>query len=257
MLLKEFKVLLHLISRVPVGLSWDVQDGDAGRSLRLLPIWGFVLGLFATALGILFGLVGPLLAAAMTLFSSLFLNGGLHVRNLMLIAGAQVGEPERDARWQSIQNERIRYGGILFGMATVMIKFACYFQAFSDQTALWLLPAAFVFGSWTMAWAVFAYPTVPESKRGTVLKKYFSRNSFICASGITVILLAAFRDWFLLSTALIALLLIVLICHRNMKSLGGFSWECQNAAWEWGELAFLLSYYLLRLGQQYVLRLFI
>ena len=108
-----------------------------------------------------------------------------------------------------------------------------------------------------MAWVVFAYPTVPESKRGTVLKKYFSRNSFICASGITVILLAAFRDWFLLSTALIALLLMVLICRRNIKSLGGFSWECQTAAWEWGELAFLLSYYLLRLGQQYVLRLFV
>jgi len=255
-MLREIKIILHIFSRVPVGLSWDANEADIGRSLCFLPLWGLLLGLFCFAIGIIFNFVSPYLAAAAVLSASLFLSGGITFHNMVLVSGAHLIRSGRDDRWQFIKKEQISYGAVGIGISALLLKFACYLQAFSEEISFLLIPASFIFGALSLVFVVYIYPVVPESVNGMGVKRFLSRNSFLCAAGISIVLILISGDWRLMSAALIALLILIFCCRYHNRSMCGFNWESYLASWEWGEIAFLIAYYLLDIGQEFLYKIF-
>lgn len=240
---REFFTLLRFVTRLPVNIDYEADPEGMSRSFRLLPVWGFLLGAGAAGLGLLFNLLSPYLAAAMALALVYLISGGAHMASAVFIA---VGGGRKTLIQEGIphEDEEIKpYFSSLSGALLLLVKFALYAQAFASYAAFPLLPAAMVFSAWSVAWAIYAFPSTGKGK-GSMLHGYFRREDFISASLLSGLILMIFGEWQLIVGALLGLFGIIYLCRRWVRVYQGLNWRCYSALIELGEVFFLAAYFL-------------
>ncbi len=243
---KEFCLLLSFISRVPVNVSWDSTEADWGRSFRLLPLWGLIIGLLVASVGALLAAVSPLVGAIAGVGVGILLTGGLHLDGLMDVADGFGSSREREKMLEIMKDSRVGSMGVTAAIFVLLARFALYYQLLLDWRVFWVLPAAMVFSRWLMSFAVFNFPAARPTGLGATLHNHFQKPHFWCSCGIAAVLLILFQEGQALIAAVLALVVCYYLCRKWSRKLGGLTGDCYGALAEWSEVIFLLAFYVVR-----------
>ncbi len=253
---REFCCLLTFVSRLRPNMAYDFNTLAISRSFRLLPLWGLILGAGAAGFGYIFNYISPQISGVIALGWVFLLTGGEPWFCLISLLQKSSGARE-DPFKENLEKENKPIRGLIGGFLLLLIKFTFYSQAFNDYKAFPLLPAGMIFSSWVVIWSIFTFPAKAEGK-GAFLHGNFSRGDFLTASMLASLILLLFRDWQIISAALIGLLGIIYLCRKWIKSSGGLNWFNYSSLMVWGELFFLFGYYLIgAFTSQIALRVFL
>ncbi|MCL2677764.1 MAG: adenosylcobinamide-GDP ribazoletransferase [Clostridiales bacterium] len=244
-MLKEFALLLSFMTRVPVRVPREADDRMLGRSARLLPILGLLLGLSAAALLWLLNDTGKSLAAACGVAFMLAVTGAQHLNGLMKLADGLSGNRERREAFVIMKSKHIGAMGVLSAVLLLILKFAAYYTLLSTWSFWRVLPAALLFSRFMMAFCIWFFPAARTNGLGASLHNNFKKGHFIfaCVSAGLALALVSFSEPLICLAALPAFFAVFAPAKVWEKRLGGLNGECYGAAAEWGETFFLLSWF--------------
>ncbi|MEG1501653.1 MAG: adenosylcobinamide-GDP ribazoletransferase, partial [Clostridiales bacterium] len=163
---KEFCLLLGFVSRLPIRIRWDSKEEDWGRSFRLLPLWGLVLGTMIASVLAIFSLVSIPVAAVCGVGFCVLITGGLHLDGLMDVADGLGSCQDREKTFAIMKDSLVGSMGVTAAVILLLSKFALYWQLIADWRIFWVLPAALVFSRWLVAWAIFTFPAARPTGLG-------------------------------------------------------------------------------------------
>ena len=249
-LLKEFALLVSVMSRIPVRVPWDMDDVALGRSLRFLPLLGLLMSALSAVTAYYISFLGEPLAAACVLGMMLVFTGGLNLTALMNVSEGFYKGRSRKESLEIIKEGKSGNHGMVVCCAMLIFKYAAYWTLLNDLyifefAAVFI--ASVVFSRFAVLFAVKVFPSARTFGMGAAFHNNFSRGGLLFGA---VVAAAVFIYYNLLNDAriwacgLLALFFVFCIGNLWKNRLGGLTNSCYGAIAEWAELFFLLGYFI-------------
>lgn len=241
----QFLVALQFLTIVRLRDALPFDEGTLGRSGAFFPLVGFLLGMAAWGLDILFSLLVPLSLANVFLIAALAgLSRGFHLDGLADSADGLLGSADRQRSLTIMKDSRIGTFGTLALIGIVMLKLrALDLLSGVDRThALLLSP---MFGRWACVIMAYAAPPAREEGLGALFVRGVQFREAMLASIFT--LMAGFVLVGFLNLLLLGLLSGIMLgttryCKRR---LGGVTGDTMGAIGEISETAVFCFFALL------------
>ena len=246
-LLKEFALLVSVMSRIPVRVPWDMDDTALGRSLRFLPLLGLLMSVFSVVVAYYVSFSGDPLAAACVLGMMIVFTGGLNLTGLMNVSEGLYKGRSREESLGIIKAGKAGNRGMVVCCATLVLKYAAYLTLLNN---LWIgdfaviFIAAVVFSRFAVLFTVKVFPAARTFGMGAAFHNNFSRGGFFFSLAVTVIIFLLLNDFRIWVYGLFALFFVGCIGNLWKNRLGGLTNSCYGAIAEWAELFFLLGYFI-------------
>lgn len=248
-------LLLRHYSYLPIPQRWQEQPAQLPRALCLLPFYGLIAGLLCWGVTRFTWVLGSCWAAAALLGLTILLNGGVWLRDVLLIASGRPTEPQTEAGndlsrerfFSGAQNSDTRYGvqrhaaaALLVGVVYLLLQYGCFLALARYSRLPTLYVAAAVFSRWVYLWGAYDFAALAPA----FLHQGVSRQSFAMVSGFSLLVLAfcASSTPALWPALLIAALAALLLYHSRRRALGALDEAAYGAAAAWSEIALYLSY---------------
>lgn len=256
-MIKEFLLLVSVMTKVPVTSNYWATERDLGRSMRLLPLLGLLMGvLLAGTANFISCLSVPVAAAAVIGFYAV-LTGGMHFNGLL----------------RTIENLKIRFvpdqcpnsmtgktNDYIVLALLLVFKYGLYLTLINRWLFWTAIPAAFVFSRFMMSWLIYYFPAIADKKThtndsfhqnktdvpdsGKSLHSYFQTSYFLFSAILMAICLLLLGNLTVYLAAIPAFFLIHFLVAYWSYRLGGLDEDAYGAAVEWSEVLFLLFYLL-------------
>ena len=239
-MLKDFLLLFKYLSVFRSQSEDLATDRELGRSLRLIPLVGLLLGLIVAVTAYYTSFIGYSIAAAISLAMEAFLTRCIHIQGMMnSLSGLHI---PKDTVGK--ENNDTKAVSMIWAIILLIFKYTLYLILIQRGNIFWAIPLAFVFSRWLLAFCVYSFPVASYSGLSYIWKKNFNRNDFLTASLIIIILFLLFKDIYFWYAALLSVAVIFFFCRTMAKKTGGLSGDSYSAVIEWGEVFFILSYLL-------------
>jgi len=263
-MIKEFLLLVSAMTRVPVRSNYWATETDLGRSMRFLPLLGFLMGVFlAGAANFISYLSAPIAAAAIVGFYAV-LTGGIHFNGLMRTIETLKIRFVPDQTLGSMTGTSKAHDYVIL-VILIAFKYGLYLTLIKHWQFWIAIPAAFVFSRFAMSWLIYYFPATADNKfgskglmdkqssdqkntdapaSGNSLHSYYKAPYFLFSAVLTAIFLLLLRDLTVFIAAIPAFFLIHFLVAYWSYRLGGLDEDVYGAAVEWSEVLFLLFYLL-------------
>ncbi|HEX2731224.1 MAG TPA: adenosylcobinamide-GDP ribazoletransferase [Polyangiaceae bacterium] len=253
-MLLALRLALGLLTRIPVQPGAG-SDRDLGRSLFWFPFVGSLLGVtLSLVLGTAALLVGPNVAAALTLAAWLWLTGGLHADGLAdSIDGLSASHADRERGLDVMRDPNIGAHGALALVTSSIIKYALLTElarlsARDGVASIAALTSSLLFARFWVAQMMVSFPAARKSGMGARFRTAASRglaHSGALWLGLGVAALAWFNSELSLVSLAVGLVVGAIVgslAWKWSKHFGGLTGDLYGALVEFGELAGLLCW---------------
>lgn len=240
-MIRPLLIALQFLTRLPVPLRGQPNEGETGRSLLYYPLVGLLIGLLLAAIAWVLADIPAMLRAAIVLVAWVLLTGALHLDGLADSADAWAGgHGDRDKTLAIMKDPRCGPVGVVALVMILLVKFAALEPIASSRewTTLILIP---VLGRTALPLLFLTTPYVRPGGLGAVLAGYQRHRAgalVVLVTAIAVVAgLGAAALWLLLASAGVFLMLRSLM----IKRLGGTTGDTAGALVEAIETAGLVT----------------
>jgi len=172
--MKGFLVALQFLTRIPVKIEGNIEEGDLVNSLYFYPLIGFIIGILLVLVNSLLASFLPLGARSVVLLTIMvFISGGLHLDGFMDTMDGVCSGKDREKSLDIMRDSRVGAFGVL-GLVLILLLKLTFLQNLSGQalnSALLVMPLA-------SRWAVVAnMPMAPYAREGFGLGKVMVDNA--------------------------------------------------------------------------------
>lgn len=211
-----------------------------GRSLRLLPLLGLIMGLIVAAVAHYTSLWSYPVAAALALATDFLITKGIHIRGMMN-ALSGLNTPKEHINQDREANISGKSTAFIWALLLLLFKSVIYLMVIQSSLVFGIIPAAFVFSRWLCSFIVYAFPAASYGGAALIFKKNFSGQDFLFASVSALFFLAIYKTWYFWIAAAISAVLIYYFCRYSFKRTGGQNFDSYGAVVEWGAVFFSLT----------------
>ncbi|MGI6109154.1 MAG: adenosylcobinamide-GDP ribazoletransferase [Eubacteriaceae bacterium] len=237
--MREFLIALSFFTRIPVNLK-DVTEDEFFRSMNLMPIVGILIGLLLWLCAWLAWFIGyPPAGALIVILVYIWFTGGLHLDGVADTGDAVFSARDRETMFRIMKDSRLGTYGAVSLMLLILSQFVCFQWFISDYTsALVLVPvigraAAVQMVSWSE----------PAAGGGGLGKGYSAVTRTWIPVLYGILLFSAilyFYDTVILTAAVAALLLSLLLIPYFRKAFGGITGDHIGLSIELTQAVFML-----------------
>ena len=235
--MKSWLLAWQFLTRLPVTIAGELDEGQMTNSVIFYPAVGAVLGgglHLLRWLGLRFWpplTVGLLLVAAQVL-----LTGGLHLDGLADVTDGWYGSGDRERRLTIMKDSRIGTLGALALLLVVPLKASLLATTLPQ---LWQTLIIYEAGAKLMlVAAIVAFPYARASGTGASFRQVRLRQLLVAA--VLPLALLVVAPWQLAVAAALAAVLNWLLAQHWSRQLGGLTGDCYGALHELWQVSFLL-----------------
>lgn len=232
--MKPYCTALAFLSRLPVPIRWQVSsDAAFARVVNFLPLAGLTLGAINGVLaGIAFLLLPDSLAAAVTTFGGMLINGALHEDGFADFFDA-IGARSKDKRLDIMKDSHVGAFGALALIAACTFRVLIYVEIAQIDLGLCIafLVLAGGWGRWLAPYLLKVCTYLHRNGKG--LAGAWQHPSLPFLAGSAAFFLIASIIFYIplgLSFALVVGILAVAFPHVFRYFLGGINGDCLGFA---------------------------
>ncbi len=245
-MLKLWCLLISHFSLIPMPQRLRAAKADLPQALYLLPIWGLGAGLIAVLIANISRLAYFRWSAALFVALFLFLNGGIWLRDLLIIANGKKGfsnlqanQPKPPAKQFLPQGQSYSRGAYAVILIYIVLQYLAFWQIFALRLPWQVWPSCLIISRWVYIWGAYDFALSGHN----IWHKAINRHSFYLISLICLALLAYFSYG---NLAIIPALLTTLLAARlfytlRIRILSYLDEAAQGAAAAWAEIVFIWS----------------
>jgi adenosylcobinamide-GDP ribazoletransferase len=237
--LRALVAAFAFLTRLPVWAG-PLRDGDLGRAVAFFPVVGLVAGLVLTGLGFaLQGALPPPLVAVLQVAVLAVLSGGLHLDGLAdLFDGLGGGRGDRAKTLAIMRDSHVGAHGAAALALLLLAKVLALAQAVEhrDFAAVLAFPAI---GRWAVTPAIVLFPYARPEGLGRAFNGQAGPRQLAISTAIMGLALAGLGAH-LVTAALAAGLVVLLLGLWLRRRLGGLTGDVYGAAVELAEVAALM-----------------
>ena len=231
---------------------FETGTGTTSSSPRLalgsgyFSLVGLLLGLLLALLLLLLDPLLPQLAvAALLVVALVLLTGGLHLDGLMDSCDGLFGGRTRERRLEIMRDSRVGSFGVLGGVCTLLLKFACF--ASLAQHALFVallvvLPSA----RWAMVLALRIFPSARPGGLGATFRQSVNLQRLALAASIALLVALVIGHLVGVLIWIAATLTAIALGSWITRRIGGLTGDTYGAIAEITEVVTLLLLVFLR-----------
>lgn len=245
-MVKDILIVVTFLTRIPIKINFVFGEEELGRTSRYFPLVGFLIGMLVALILYLFSGIHVQLASALAILTGILLTGGLHLDGLMDTTDGIFSARSRERMLEIMKDSRVGAHGVTGAVIILLLKFVLYQMVVDAHGIFWIVPMAFVFSRWIMVYTILYFPGARSEGLGQIYKKFQRRSDFPIATGLTLLPLVIFQDWFTLVPIVVSLGMVWLCCRSIQKALGGLTGDVYGAMAELSEVLFILSYLVLQ-----------
>ena len=240
-MIRPFLAAVQFLTRLPVRLTTQVSEKDAGYSLLYYPLVGLIIGMILAGFGWLMSGMPPLAAAALLVTIWILLTGGLHLDGLADSVDAWIGGlGDREKTLMIMKDPNCGPAGVSAIVLAILLKFVSLYSL--NSAGEWIAVMLAVILARTLLPLLFlTTPYVRNNGLGSALAAFQPRNGSIFIIILTVALIFLLTGnrylWLVLTAAAVFLLLRHLMLYR----IGGTTGDTAGALVEITETAILLA----------------
>ena len=184
----SFLSALRFLTIIPLPRRREISPEEIGRSVVYFPVVGVIIGLILAGLNWLLGLVLPSAIVNVLLIVCLvIISGALHLDGLVDTCDGIGGHKTVEERWQVMHDSRAGGFGVIGACCLLLVKYISLNSVPEPLlvTTLMLMP---ILSRWAIVYAICVYPSARASSLGKIVKQEASRQRFIIATVITLLL---------------------------------------------------------------------
>jgi adenosylcobinamide-GDP ribazoletransferase len=241
-LIIDLRIAISLCTRLPIGPSAKISDGEVARASWALPIAGLVVGLFGAAIYWIAARshVPPLPASALAIAATVMLTGAMHEDGLADTADGFGGGKTRESKLEIMRDSRIGTYGSCALILSLMLRWSTLAEIAEPRLVAVALIAAHVSARAVLPIVMSFVPPARADGLSSCAGQPPQQSAAIALALGTICLLFSFGP----SGALMALLALgaigLLLTRLAIKAIGGQTGDVLGALEQVGEAAVLL-----------------
>ncbi len=244
-MLKLWFLLLSYFSLMPMPRRWRADYADLPKALYLLPIWGLGAGLIAVLVANISRLAYFRWSAALFVALFLLFNGGIWLRDLLIIANGKKGsnlptnQPKPADKQFLPQGQTYSRGAYAVVFIYILLQYLAFWQVFAFRLPWQIWPSCLIISRWIYIWGAYDFAL----SRHNIWYRALSRRSFYLISLICLALIAYFSygNLAIIMALLSTLLMAKLFYTIRIRTLSHIDEAAQGAAAAWAEIIFIWS----------------
>ncbi|MDO4942105.1 MAG: adenosylcobinamide-GDP ribazoletransferase [Lachnospiraceae bacterium] len=244
-MLKGFRLTLGFMTRIPVKIDWEVEEGELEKGIIYFPVIGLVLGLICAAVyqcaSFVLSFPVSILCGMLTLVC---LTGAFHVDGLADTMDGIYSARSRDRMLEIMRDSRLGTNGAIAILFDFVFRFWGLYslgQFFNENMALLFLVLP-VCGKMVQGMVGYRATYARESGLGLFIGTLSGMRVFMCSlCGIAMISIACGIYGF--ASSCMVFLCIFLFRRYIERILGGITGDIMGAANELAEILFLAGLY--------------
>jgi len=249
-LVQDFLTGLQFLTRLKVAQQTDWSPESFGRSVRLFPLIGAVIGLLLVVVDFIVGKhLPPNVLAVILIVMEIVITGGLHGDGLMDTADGIFSGRNRERMLEIMKDSRVGANGVMAFCLVVLLKWSLLI----DLTPAHLMAALFimpVISRFSMVVGITCFPYARPDGMGKAFAQYAGKKALLVAAVLTGVLVLlctiVFPAGKLAVAGLAAALLFTgLFCNYVKNILGGLTGDTYGAITELSELVVLMVFLIL------------
>ncbi|MGI6684781.1 MAG: adenosylcobinamide-GDP ribazoletransferase [Bacillota bacterium] len=242
-MIKEILIVFTFLTRIPFRINFSYGAEEMGRTSRYFPLVGLIIGLFVAIVIYLFSFIDYQLAAVLGLLTGIILTGGLHLDGFMDTADGIFSARTREQMLEIMKDSRVGAHGVTACVILLLLKFVLYGIVEKNHLDIfWLIPMAFIFSRWAMAYAILFFPGARNQGLGYIFITYKRNSDFPIASILTILPVIIFQHWMTLIPLILSFFLVWLYLRSILKILGGLTGDIYGSLAETSEVFFIMTY---------------
>jgi adenosylcobinamide-GDP ribazoletransferase len=240
-----FAAALRFLTILPLPGRFGTAEKDLAHAAPFFPLIGLLLGCIAApAAKLLFILLPPLPAAALTTLLLLAFSGGLHLDGLADTADGFFSARTRERMLEIMKDSSIGAMGAIALLLVLLLKTACIASLHEQMLpAVLLMPLA---GRTAILLLMALLPYPREQGLGRLFALYFhsSAGRTAALAGLLLCALAAHVFAGTQGLTAVAVMLLLLLCFAALcqRKIGGATGDALGAACELAETALVLLF---------------
>jgi adenosylcobinamide-GDP ribazoletransferase len=241
-LIIDLRIAISLCTRLPIGPSTTIGEGEVARASWALPVAGLVVGLFAASIyWIAVRLhVPPLPAAALAITATVMLTGALHEDGLADTADGFGGGKTCERKLEIMRDSRIGTYGASALMLSLVLRWSALAEIAEPRLVAVALIAAHVSARAVLPVVMSFVPAARADGLSSGAGQPPQQSAAIALALGTICLLFSFGA----SGALVAVLALgtigLLLTRLATRAIGGQTGDVLGALEQVGEAAVLL-----------------
>lgn len=246
-MLKGFRLTLGFLTRIPVHINWEVEDGELEKGIVYFPIVGLVLGAICALVYQLTSLVFPVpMSILFGMITLIFLTGAFHVDGFADTADGIYSARTRERMLEIMRDSRVGTNGVIAIVFDFAFRYLglCLVQGTGTRPSWVIFLLLPVVGKMVQGMMGYQAVYAREKGLGLFIGTLSMPRVLICSlSGIIIMILGYGIQGFL--AAIIVFVMIYLFRRYIEHILGGITGDVMGAANELAEILFLLFLYIL------------
>ena len=239
----SFFSALLFFTRIPCPSKWTGDDGNLDRTVRFLPLVGWIVGGVGALVFILSHFLFPIpIAVVLSMTATILLTGGFHEDGFSDVCDAFGGGWNREQILRIMKDSRIGAYGVLGLILILGTKFLALMSLPVPMipAALFTAHALSRFSPALLTFTDIYVRDTPDSKSGSVAKKTSLPDLFQAAL-FAFVPLFIFMDWKIL-LVLPPMVIVHLWLKRYFKKwIGGYTGDCLGTCQQVGEMVCYLG----------------
>jgi adenosylcobinamide-GDP ribazoletransferase len=241
-MIKELIIVLTFLTRIPLKINFTYGAEEMGKTSRYFPLAGLIIGLLVAAAVYLFSFINGQLAAVLGLLTGIILTGGLHLDGFMDTADGIFSARDRERMLEIMKDSRVGAHGVTACVILLLLKFVLYGMLEGSDNIFWIIPIAFIFSRWAMAYAILFYPGARKEGLAHIFITHKRISDFPIATLLTILPVVIFQNWLTLLPMIISFALVWWYLKSMQRILGGLTGDIYGSLAELSEVFFILSF---------------
>lgn len=232
--------MIQFLTRIPINIYMDVDEGDFRDGIIFFPLVGLIIGMFMVSVYyIASGLGGAFLASVLAVAAEVFITGGLHLDGLGDTFDGLYSNRPKDRILEIMKDSRLGTNAALAIFITILVKIA-FIYSFDAQAVYAVLLLMPVFSRLCLVYASRFSVYARSSGMGNFFIGQINNQHVLIAMLITVVI-SLINIW-AMPFILIGYGFSMCYVKHIAGKIGGMTGDTLGALCELSELVYLLYF---------------
>ncbi|MGI6114163.1 MAG: adenosylcobinamide-GDP ribazoletransferase [Mahellales bacterium] len=243
-LVKRCLLMVQLMTRIPIPVSFDIKEDDFSRGIVFFPVVGLTVGAVAAlAYWVVDGLfLSVPIAVIAALIAQALVTGAMHLDGLGDTFDGLFCNKDRDTMLQVMKDSRLGSNGLLAIVFALLLKLFMLWELGPGSLPVVLITMTMA-GRWGIITACCTFTGVKGRKRGLgdLCLEGTGTAQLVWGGLLTLILMALFLKALAVVIVMIILVFALLAAKLIERRLGGMTGDTLGAVNEICEIVFLFT----------------
>lgn len=217
--LRSFILMLTFLTRIPLKISFEIQEQEFDRGIIYMPLIGGIIGMILGGSAYLLQFLDPLILAIILWGIYLWLTGGLHLDGLSDLSDGIFSNRQGEALRNIIKDSRIGAFGVISIVLNILITVALF--SYLEPGNI-LLGPLFSRSAVLFTMGFFSYPKNQQGLGRGVIEAT-GRGSLLVSILLPVLVVLFFYDFPILLPLILTFVASIFLARWISKKVGGLT----------------------------------